>query len=66
MAAKKMSAAAAFRQIVARKTQPSDETFIKEVRRMSGSTTFDVKHLAWYRSMHNKGKLSPGRKAVAA
>ena len=62
----KPTVASVFRAIAARAKQPSVASFIKEVRERSGSTTFDAKQLAWYRSQRKAGRLSPGRKKAAA
>lgn len=61
----KVSAAEAFRQTVKVKGL-SDEQIIQRVRKISGSKTFDVKHLSWYKSMYAAGKLSKGRKEAAS
>lgn len=56
----KISAAQAFRNSLTVKTLKDDEAIVTYVRKTSGSTTFNVKTLAWYRSMHQAGKLSKG------
>lgn len=63
---KKISAAQGFRNSLAVKSLKTDEAVIEYVRKQSGSTTFDGKMLAWYRSMHKAGKLSAGRSKAAA
>lgn len=57
-----ISAAQAFRDVVASKAKLTDEEFIAKVRAISGSKTFNQAHLNWYRSMWKAGKLSKGRK----
>ena len=59
---KGITAADAFRQVIARKKQPAPtEAFIAEVRKLSGSKSFDASQLAWYKSRHKSGELSEGR-----
>ena len=61
---KRVSAAQAFRDSI--KLKLTDEQLIARVRKISGSKTFDAKHLAWYKSMNKAGKLSTKGRAVAA
>ncbi len=61
----KISAAQAFRDSLKQKGLKTDDAVIAFVRKQSGSTTFDAKILAWYRSMHKAGKLSLKGRAQA-
>lgn len=64
---KKTSAAQAFRDSLKLKTLKDDEAIVAYVRKQSGSKTFDLKTLAWYRSMHKGGKLAKkGRTAASS
>lgn len=68
--ATKVSAAEAFRQTAMTNGKlkaklPADEDIIKKVRQLSGSTSFDSKHLAWYKSMAKKGQLAKKGRAAA-
>lgn len=62
----KLSAAQAFRDSLKVKGLKTDEAVVSYVRERSGSKTFDLKTLAWYRSMHKAGKLSKKGRAEAS